>query len=52
MSFICRLNKVVKDVTKFIQLQEKGPWPQNKVSALDRSLGEAIRILDQRVSEQ
>lgn len=46
----CRFNKLVKDVAKFIQSQEKGPWPQNKISALDRALGEAIRILDKKVS--
>mgnify|MGYP001800260948 FL=1 len=46
---ISRFNKLVKDVTKFIQSQEKGPWPQNKISALDRALGEAVRILDKKV---
>lgn len=44
-----RLNKIIKDVNKFMQFQEKGPWPQNKVSALDRVLGEAVRILDKKV---
>ena len=44
-----RLNKVIKDVNKFMQSQEKGPWPQNKISALDRVLGEAVRILDKKV---
>ena len=47
--FFYRFNKLVKDVTKFIQSQEKGPWPQNKISALDRALGEAVRILDKKV---
>jgi len=46
---VSRLNKVIKDINKFMQSQEKGPWPQNKISALDRGLGEAIRILDKKV---
>ncbi|XP_067932138.1 S phase cyclin A-associated protein in the endoplasmic reticulum-like [Watersipora subatra] len=44
-----KLNKIVKDVNKFMQAQERGPWPQNKISALDRVLGEAVRILDKKV---
>ena len=41
---------MIKDLNKYLQGQEKGPWPQNKVSALDRGLGEIGRILEKRVS--
>lgn len=44
-----RLQKVVKDVNKYLQTQESGPWPQSKVSALDRALGEIGRIMDRKV---
>ncbi|KAK2159680.1 hypothetical protein LSH36_148g05042 [Paralvinella palmiformis] len=47
-STAARLQKVIKDLNKYLQGQEKGPWPQNKVSALDRGLGEIGRILEKR----
>ena len=45
-----RLQKFVKDLTKYMQTQDKGPWPQNKVSALDRALGEVARIMEKKVT--
>ena len=48
--FSCfRLQKVVKDLQKYVNSQDRGPWPQNKVSALDRALGEVARIMDKKV---
>ena len=47
---IVRLQKLVKDLNKYIQTQDKGPWPQAKVSATDRALGEISRIMEKRVS--
>lgn len=44
-----RLQKLVKDVNKYLQCPDTGPWPQNRVTALDRALGEIIRILDKKV---
>lgn len=44
-----RLHKVIKDITKYLQSHDSGPWPQNKVSALDRALGEIGRILEKKV---
>lgn len=43
-----KLQKLVKDVNKYLQSQDTGPWPQNKVSALDRALGEMSRILEKK----
>ena len=47
--FNCRLHKVIKDIIKYLQNTEKGPWSQSRVSALDRALGEINRILDKKV---
>ncbi|XP_064608297.1 S phase cyclin A-associated protein in the endoplasmic reticulum-like isoform X2 [Liolophura sinensis] len=44
-----KLQKLVKDVNKYLQCPDTGPWPQNRVTALDRALGEIIRILDKKV---
>ena len=41
-----RLHKIIRDMNKHLQTQDKGPWQQNKVANLDRALGELIRILD------
>ena len=49
LSLVFRLQKVVKDVNKYLQSQGSGPWPQNKVSALDRALGEIGRIMEKKV---
>ncbi|KAK3743773.1 hypothetical protein RRG08_043505 [Elysia crispata] len=43
-----KLNKVIKDINKYLQSQDTGPWPQNKVLALDRALGEIGRILEKK----
>lgn len=47
--FMYRLHKVIRDITKYLQNTEKGPWSQSRVSALDRALGEIGRILDKKV---
>ncbi|XP_062612464.1 S phase cyclin A-associated protein in the endoplasmic reticulum-like isoform X2 [Saccostrea cucullata] len=43
-----KIHKIVRDINKYLQTQDSGPWPQNKVSALDRALGEISRILDKK----
>ncbi|XP_076101540.1 S phase cyclin A-associated protein in the endoplasmic reticulum-like isoform X1 [Mytilus galloprovincialis] len=44
-----KLHKVIKDITKYLQNTERGPWSQSRVSALDRALGEISRILDKKI---
>jgi hypothetical protein len=34
-----------------VSSQDKGPWPQSRVSALDRALGELTRILEKKVTK-
>ena len=43
--------KAVKELHKLTQPQPgcSGSWPQNKVCALDKSVGEIKRILDKEV---
>lgn len=41
---------MIRDITKYLQNTEKGPWSQSRVSALDRALGEIGRILDKKVN--
>ena len=41
----------MKDLNRYLQTQGSGPWPTNRVAALERSAGELIRILESRVSE-
>ncbi|KAL3866999.1 hypothetical protein ACJMK2_044240 [Sinanodonta woodiana] len=43
-----KMQKVIKDITKYLQSSDSGPWTQNKVSALDKALGEISRILDRK----
>ena len=43
------MQKVIKDLNKYANSQDKGPWPQSRVSALDRALGELLRILEKKV---
>lgn len=43
-----KIHKIVRDINKYLQTQDSGPWPQNKVSALDRALGEIGRIMDKK----
>ena len=39
-----KLQKVLKDINKQISNPGSGVWPDNKVAALDRSLGELHRL--------
>ncbi|XP_043226273.1 S phase cyclin A-associated protein in the endoplasmic reticulum-like isoform X2 [Amphibalanus amphitrite] len=45
-----KLTKCVKDLSKVVSGQGRGPWPNAAVSALDRTLGEMLRILDKGIS--
>ena len=46
---VCRLQRLVKDLGKQLQGQDSGQWANNKVSGLDRTLGEISRILEKQV---
>uniref|UniRef100_A0A4W3I6T7 S-phase cyclin A-associated protein in the ER n=1 Tax=Callorhinchus milii TaxID=7868 RepID=A0A4W3I6T7_CALMI len=46
--FKAKLQRLVKDLLKQQQGQDSGPWANNKVSSLDRTLGEIIRILEKQ----
>ncbi|XP_078286221.1 S phase cyclin A-associated protein in the endoplasmic reticulum isoform X1 [Rhinoraja longicauda] len=48
--FKAKLQRLVKDLLKQQQGQDSGPWANNKVSSLDRTLGEIIRILEKQNS--
>ncbi|XP_069384838.1 S phase cyclin A-associated protein in the endoplasmic reticulum isoform X3 [Paralichthys olivaceus] len=43
-----KLQRLVKDLLKQLQGQDSGQWANNKVSALDRTLGEVSRILEKQ----
>lgn len=43
------MQKVIRDLNKYLQSTESGPWSTNRVSALDRALGELNRIFDKKV---
>ncbi|XP_061630323.1 S phase cyclin A-associated protein in the endoplasmic reticulum isoform X2 [Phyllopteryx taeniolatus] len=43
-----KLQRLVKDVLKQLQTQDNGQWANNKVSSLDRTLGEIVRILEKQ----
>ncbi|KAE8617039.1 hypothetical protein XENTR_v10008963 [Xenopus tropicalis] len=48
-----KLQRLTKDIHKQLQTQDSGVWAANKVSALDRTLGEVFRILEkQNLSDQ
>ena len=47
-----RLQRLVKDLLKQLQGQDSGQWANNKVSGLDRTLGELSRILEKQVEQQ
>nr|XP_054095456.1 S phase cyclin A-associated protein in the endoplasmic reticulum isoform X6 [Callithrix jacchus] len=48
-----RLQRLAKDLLKQLQIQDSGSWANNKVSALDRTLGEITRILEkENVADQ
>ncbi|XP_030670699.1 S phase cyclin A-associated protein in the endoplasmic reticulum isoform X5 [Nomascus leucogenys] len=44
-----KLQRLAKDLLKQLQVQDSGSWANNKVSALDRTLGEITRILEKEV---
>lgn len=46
-----RLQRLVKDLLKHLQGQDSGQWANNKVSSLDRTLGELSRILEKQVNQ-
>ncbi|XP_067091368.1 S phase cyclin A-associated protein in the endoplasmic reticulum isoform X2 [Osmerus mordax] len=43
-----KLQRLVKDLGKQLQGQDSGQWANNKVSSLDRTLGEISRILEKQ----
>ncbi|KAE8296306.1 S phase cyclin A-associated protein in the endoplasmic reticulum [Larimichthys crocea] len=43
-----KLQRLVKDLLKQLQGQDSGQWVNNKVSGLDRTLGEISRILEKQ----
>ncbi|XP_074533423.1 S phase cyclin A-associated protein in the endoplasmic reticulum isoform X2 [Halichoeres trimaculatus] len=45
-----KLQRLVKDLLKQLQGQDSGQWANNKVSGLDRTLGEISRILEKQNS--
>ncbi|XP_078697296.1 S phase cyclin A-associated protein in the endoplasmic reticulum-like isoform X1 [Branchiostoma floridae x Branchiostoma belcheri] len=45
-----KIQKVVKDLNKQLQNQGTGPWQQNRVQALDRTLGEASRVMEKGIA--
>ncbi|XP_078190087.1 S phase cyclin A-associated protein in the endoplasmic reticulum isoform X19 [Callithrix jacchus] len=48
-----KLQRLAKDLLKQLQIQDSGSWANNKVSALDRTLGEITRILEkENVADQ
>ena len=50
-SCMFRLQRLVKDLLKQLQGQDSGQWANNKVSGLDRTLGEISRILEKQVDK-
>lgn len=51
ISFTFRLQRLVKDLLKHLQGQDSGQWANNKVSSLDRTLGELSRILEKQARQ-
>uniref|UniRef100_A0A8C5MC71 S-phase cyclin A associated protein in the ER n=1 Tax=Leptobrachium leishanense TaxID=445787 RepID=A0A8C5MC71_9ANUR len=48
-----KLQRLTKDLQKQLQAQDSGAWASNKVSAMDRAMGELSRILEkQNVADQ
>ncbi|CAN0266276.1 unnamed protein product [Lampetra fluviatilis] len=47
-AYKAKLQRLVKDINKQLQSHESGPWPNNKVLALDRALGELMRIMEKQ----
>lgn len=50
-SCVSRLQRLVKDLLKQLQGQESGQWANNRVTGLDRTLGEISRILEKQVGQ-
>ncbi|KAI6078017.1 S phase cyclin A-associated protein in the endoplasmic reticulum [Aix galericulata] len=48
--FKAKLQRLAKDLFKHLQMQDSGLLANNKVSALDRTLGEISRILEKEVN--
>ncbi|CAB4028150.1 Hypothetical predicted protein [Paramuricea clavata] len=44
-----KLQKVIKDLDRYLKTQSTGPWAANRVAALERSLGELSRMLEGKV---
>ncbi|KAL4227984.1 hypothetical protein ACF0H5_013422 [Mactra antiquata] len=44
-----KMQKVIRDINKYLQSTDSGPWSQTRVSALDRSLGELNRIFEKKI---
>ncbi|KAM6200990.1 S phase cyclin A-associated protein in the endoplasmic reticulum isoform 2-T2 [Rhynchocyon petersi] len=52
-TYKAKLQRLAKDLLKQLQIQDSGSWTNNKVSALDRTLGEIARILEkENVADQ
>lgn len=49
---IIRIQKLVKDLNKSLLTTDKGPWSQNKITNLDRTSGEIIKIIDRNSIDQ
>ncbi|XP_028408191.1 S phase cyclin A-associated protein in the endoplasmic reticulum-like isoform X2 [Dendronephthya gigantea] len=45
-----KLQKVIKDLDRYLKTQSTGPWAANRVAALERSLGELSRMLEGKVT--
>ncbi|CAH2273177.1 Hypothetical predicted protein [Pelobates cultripes] len=48
-SYKAKLQRLTKDLQKQLQAQDSGAWATNKISALDRALGELSRILEKQI---
>uniref|UniRef100_A0A6Q2WV29 S phase cyclin A-associated protein in the endoplasmic reticulum N-terminal domain-containing protein n=1 Tax=Esox lucius TaxID=8010 RepID=A0A6Q2WV29_ESOLU len=47
-TYKAKLQRLVKDLVKQLQGQDSGQWANNRVSGLDRTLGEISRILEKQ----
>ena len=41
---------MIKDLDRYLKTQSTGPWAANRVAALERSLGELSRMLEEKVT--
>ncbi|WAR00339.1 SCAPE-like protein, partial [Mya arenaria] len=44
-----KIQKNIRDINKYLQSPDSGPWSQPRVSALDRALGELNRIFEKKI---